>query len=341
MCLADELPGNLRSPMDLSLNAHLRGCAIGAQHGVRRQQGNQSVQISTLGGVKERLDNRPVRLPRQGMRQRRWRRLFWRARLASLRVASGERSMMAEISSNGRRKRSCSTKVADSSGERRSSACASASYTDSSKMTADSDRSFRGEIGGRPARRSSPRGGWSGRAHDRAQCGRRRPSTIRSGCRWWRHRRDRAGTRLPAPRRRLHASSPECRSPPLAGVVVRLRIVAATISAEIIGHIFPSRFVMSMNPGRDVMSRTVNDRSIVQEGNARMSYPALIVMPVSNIETAKATYRALLGIDPYVDSPYYVGFKAGDGEIGLDPNGTGWAVGVLGCRGSRRRRSPS
>lgn len=52
-----------------------------------------------------------------------------------------------------------------------------------------------------------------------------------------------------------------------------------------------------------------------------MSYPALIVMPVSNIESAKAMYRALLGVEPYVDSAYYVGFKAGDGEIGLDPNG--------------------
>jgi len=45
-------------------------------------------------------------------------------------------------------------------------------------------------------------------------------------------------------------------------------------------------------------------------------------MPVSNVDAAKATYRALLGVDPYVDSEYYVGFKAGDGEIGLDPNST-------------------
>ena len=52
-----------------------------------------------------------------------------------------------------------------------------------------------------------------------------------------------------------------------------------------------------------------------------MSYPSLIVVPVSNIDTAKATYRALLGIDPYVDSEYYLGFKTCDGEIGLDPNG--------------------
>ncbi len=53
-----------------------------------------------------------------------------------------------------------------------------------------------------------------------------------------------------------------------------------------------------------------------------MSYPALIVMPVSNVESATATYRALLGVDPYVTSEYYVGFKTGDAEIGLDPNGT-------------------
>ena len=65
-----------------------------------------------------------------------------------------------------------------------------------------------------------------------------------------------------------------------------------------------------------------------------MSYPELIVMPVSDVERAKAVYRALLGTDPYVDSEYYVGFKAGDGEIGLDPNAAGgplayWDVGDL------------
>jgi predicted enzyme related to lactoylglutathione lyase len=54
-----------------------------------------------------------------------------------------------------------------------------------------------------------------------------------------------------------------------------------------------------------------------------MSYPSLIVMPVSDVERAKSIYRALLGADPYVDSEYYVGFKVCDGEIGLDPNGDG------------------
>ena len=28
-----------------------------------------------------------------------------------------------------------------------------------------------------------------------------------------------------------------------------------------------------------------------------------------------------MGIEPYVDGAYYVGFKVGDQELGLDPNG--------------------
>jgi len=32
-------------------------------------------------------------------------------------------------------------------------------------------------------------------------------------------------------------------------------------------------------------------------------------------------YSALLGKEPYADAPYYVGYKVGDQEIGLDPNG--------------------
>jgi len=36
---------------------------------------------------------------------------------------------------------------------------------------------------------------------------------------------------------------------------------------------------------------------------------------------ARTLYRQLLGIEPYVDEAYYVGFRVGDQEIGLDPNG--------------------
>jgi predicted enzyme related to lactoylglutathione lyase len=45
------------------------------------------------------------------------------------------------------------------------------------------------------------------------------------------------------------------------------------------------------------------------------------IYPVKDITGAKALYRKLLGIEPYVDEAYYVGFRFGDQEIGLDPNG--------------------
>ncbi len=47
----------------------------------------------------------------------------------------------------------------------------------------------------------------------------------------------------------------------------------------------------------------------------------IVVYPVKDIARAKALFRELLGIEPYADAPYYVGFKVGDQDIGLDPNG--------------------
>jgi len=58
----------------------------------------------------------------------------------------------------------------------------------------------------------------------------------------------------------------------------------------------------------------------------------LLVYPAKDVEAAKKLYQAVLGVDPYVDSPYYTGFRTGDLEIGLDPNGSSsgpiayWAV---------------
>ena len=47
----------------------------------------------------------------------------------------------------------------------------------------------------------------------------------------------------------------------------------------------------------------------------------LLVYPVKDIAKSKAFYSELLGVEPYADAPYYVGFKTGDLEIGLDPHG--------------------
>ncbi len=46
-----------------------------------------------------------------------------------------------------------------------------------------------------------------------------------------------------------------------------------------------------------------------------------IVYPVKDIARAKSLFRDLLGVEPYADAPYYVGFKVGNQDIGLDPNG--------------------
>jgi predicted enzyme related to lactoylglutathione lyase len=46
----------------------------------------------------------------------------------------------------------------------------------------------------------------------------------------------------------------------------------------------------------------------------------LIVFPVKDITAAKKVFGKFLGSEPYVDSPYYVGFKTGSLEVGLDPN---------------------
>ena len=46
-----------------------------------------------------------------------------------------------------------------------------------------------------------------------------------------------------------------------------------------------------------------------------------VLHPVSDVETAKAVYIALLGVAPQADSPYYVGFDVAGQHIGLLPGG--------------------
>jgi predicted enzyme related to lactoylglutathione lyase len=46
-----------------------------------------------------------------------------------------------------------------------------------------------------------------------------------------------------------------------------------------------------------------------------------VVYPVNDLVKAKALFTALLGVEPYADAPYYVGYKVGGQDIGLDPNG--------------------
>ena len=70
-----------------------------------------------------------------------------------------------------------------------------------------------------------------------------------------------------------------------------------------------------------------------------------VIYPVKDIAQAKTLYSKLLGVEPYADEAYYVGFRVGDQEIGLDPHGhnqgmTG-PVGVFAMRAVLRARGRS
>ncbi|NJD58969.1 MAG: glyoxalase [Anaerolineales bacterium] len=46
-----------------------------------------------------------------------------------------------------------------------------------------------------------------------------------------------------------------------------------------------------------------------------------VIYPVKDLNRAKKMFSRLLDTQPYVDEPYYVGYRIDGQEIGLDPNG--------------------
>jgi len=51
-----------------------------------------------------------------------------------------------------------------------------------------------------------------------------------------------------------------------------------------------------------------------------------VLYPVKDMARAKALFKELLGVEPYSDAAYYVGFKVGDQDIGLVPQGSNEGV---------------
>ena len=45
-----------------------------------------------------------------------------------------------------------------------------------------------------------------------------------------------------------------------------------------------------------------------------------VVYPAPDLAASKAWWTAALGIEPYFDQPFFVGFNPGGYELGLDPN---------------------
>ena len=52
-----------------------------------------------------------------------------------------------------------------------------------------------------------------------------------------------------------------------------------------------------------------------------MSEGIRIIYPVKDLAAAKTIYRRILGVEPAMDEPYYVGFEVGGQHVGLDPHG--------------------
>lgn len=59
-----------------------------------------------------------------------------------------------------------------------------------------------------------------------------------------------------------------------------------------------------------------------------MAFDTLIV-PVSDLARAKSFYAQLLGVAPFMDEPYYVGFTVDGFQIGLDPHGRPGGAGAV------------
>lgn len=55
-----------------------------------------------------------------------------------------------------------------------------------------------------------------------------------------------------------------------------------------------------------------------------------VVYHVSDLDRAKTWYASVLGVEPYFDQPFYVGFNVGGFELGLDPDTTGFEGGTGG-----------
>jgi len=56
-----------------------------------------------------------------------------------------------------------------------------------------------------------------------------------------------------------------------------------------------------------------------------------VIYHVSDLQRAKAWYSEAIGVAPYFDEPYYVGFNVGGFELGLNPDTSSTAPGPGGA----------
>ena len=84
----------------------------------------------------------------------------------------------------------------------------------------------------------------------------------------------------------------------------------------------------------------------MKESDSQFQGLRTVIYHAPDLEKAKTWYAKALGIEPYFDQPFYVGFNVGGYELGLDPDasstpgGKGGAVaywGVTNAEESLRR----
>lgn len=47
---------------------------------------------------------------------------------------------------------------------------------------------------------------------------------------------------------------------------------------------------------------------------------ASLIHPTEDLARDREFWRTALGVEPYFDQPFYVGFRVGEAELGLDPD---------------------
>src|ERR1019366_431861 len=57
----------------------------------------------------------------------------------------------------------------------------------------------------------------------------------------------------------------------------------------------------------------------------------MVIYHAPDLDKAKAWYSAVLGIQPYFDQPFYVGFNVGGYELALDPDASSTPGGKAGA----------
>jgi hypothetical protein len=111
-------------------------------------------------------------------------------------------------------------------------------------------------------------------------------------------------------------------TPYVSGLNLDLTLYTATINAKQVILAYQPLPVAPTN----LLSRSVSSIDEPNTGRCDKEFSMsqavnLIVFPVRDVAQAKKLFTKVTGVEPYADQPYYIGFRVGDQEIGLDPNG--------------------